>query len=329
MKYILISDVHANDVALDAVTRYVEDIFGNQHQFRYLFLGDLVGYGTMLGALNCIRWLRSHANVDWLPGNHDEWLISQADSSFQGSAILSLLVQRAYLLHTDHKDDFLWFEQQVKSAIEKRSALKFHKDGLVLHPTHGSVVEGGERNGYLYPWKPSLIKWDLLRLRPKYPNEAVCLLYGHTHYPLLACLQGDNLVYASIQYGNAIQICDGMVAINPGSVGQPRDGDPRSSFAILDTKSRTVTFHRVEYDVEAMATQLEADGNHNSHFHPLSWEERDAVLAELKRRGKEVDPRKVYDELIARIRAGNKDSNLSLYQGVYRKVEWGMEVITN
>lgn len=190
-------------------------------------------------------------------------------------------------------------------------------------------MEGGERSGYLYPWKPSLIKWDLLRLREKYLDELVCLFYGHTHYPLLSCLQDDQLIYGSIRYGVPIPLCNGLIAVNPGSVGQPRDGDPRSAFVILDTQSRTLTFYRVEYDVDAIVRQLESDGNFNSRsrLYPLSWEERDAILEEMNRRGKKETPKDIYAELTGRVRAGNKDSNLSLYQGVYRKVEGGIMTV--
>jgi diadenosine tetraphosphatase ApaH/serine/threonine PP2A family protein phosphatase len=328
MKYILISDIHANDIALNAVTQFVENL-GDQSEMRYLFLGDLVGYGTMAGAWNCIRWLRSRSNVDWLPGNHDEWIVNQNDGSFRASALLSLLAQRTYLMQPDRRDDFSWFEKEVHDLIKKQPTFVSQVDGLTFCLTHGTVVDGGERSGYLYPWKPSLIKWDLLRLREKYPTELVSLFFGHTHYPLLSCLQGDQLVYGSIRYGEPIPLCDGMIAVNPGSVGQPRDGDPRSAFAILDTQARTIAFHRVNYDVEAIIRQLESDGNFNSRsrLYPLSWDERDAILKEMKRRGKDETPNEIYAELISSVRAGNKDCNLSLYQGVYRKVAGGLEAL--
>lgn len=328
MKYILISDVHANDIALNAVSHFVEDL-GDQSDIRYLFLGDLVGYGTMIGAWNCIRWLRSHSNVDWLPRNHDEWIVNQSDGDFRASALLSLLAQRTYLTQPDRRDDFSWFEERIQSAIKDQPTYAFRSNDINFFLTHGTVVEGGERSGYLYPWKPSLIKWDLLRLREKYLDELVCLFYGHTHYPLLSCLQDDQLIYGSIRYGVPIPLCNGLIAVNPGSVGQPRDGDPRSAFVILDTQSRTLTFYRVEYDVDAIVRQLESDGNFNSRsrLYPLSWEERDAILEEMNRRGKKETPKDIYAELTGRVRAGNKDSNLSLYQGVYRKVEGGIMTV--
>ncbi len=352
MKYILLSDIHANDIALHAVLAYAENMLKSQGEYRYLFLGDAVGYGTTIGALNCIRWLRSHPDVIWIPGNHDEWIAGRSNLSFQGSAVLSLLIQKTYLSRPENKDDFLWFQTQIISAIEERPALMLEDDGLISHFTHASVKDGAERVDYLYPWNRTLIKWNLFSLRQKYPDRPVCLFFGHTHYPLLACLKDDIPVYSSIYYGKPIPLCDGMVAVNPGSVGQPRDGDPRSSFAVLDTKACTITFHRVQYDVEEMVMQLEADGNFESRMHTLSWGERDAIIDELKRRKKKLDTselrllsqeqretkakqenkiinaQETYKELISRIRAGNRDANLSLYNGIYRKVDGGLEVVT-
>jgi len=330
MKYVLLSDIHANDLALQAITQYAQGILGNRSKIRYLFLGDLVGYGSLSGSLNCIRWLRSHPDVLWIPGNHDEWIVTQNDPAYHGSAILTLLAQRAYLLQPDHKDDFLWFEAQVKLAITERSMFSLEEGRLALNFTHATIKKGFERVNYLYPFQAghTLLRWDMMELRQKYQEKLFCLFYGHTHYPVFGCLQGDDLVYKSIHYGKAVDIGDGgAIAINPGSVGQPRDSDSRSSFVILDTKARTVTFHRVEYDLDAMAMQLEANGNFESRFHLLSWDDRDAITDELKRKGKSINPQKTYKELITRIRAEHKDSNLSLYQGVYRKVEWGLEVI--
>jgi len=351
MKYVLFSDIHANDIALYKVVAYVENLLKDQGEYRYLFLGDLVGYGTTTGALKCIRWLRSHSDIDWIPGNHDEWMAHQGNLSFQGSAVISLMIQKAFLSHPEYQDDLSWFQRQVISIIEKQPILSFEQDGLALYFAHACVENGLERVPYLYPWIKSRIKLNSLELRKKSPQKHISLFLGHTHYPMLACLQDKMPVYASIYYGQPISLCGGVVIANPGSVGQPRDGDPRSSFAVLDTEKRTITFHRVEYNIKEMEMGLEADGHFGSSFHVLTWEERDAVMDELKRTKKKIDTaelrllsreqqgakakqeskiinaQETYEELITRLWAGNNDANLSLYRGIYRKVEGGLEAI--
>lgn len=351
MKYVLLSDIHANDIALQTVVDYAKKLLAGEGEYRILFLGDLVGYGTTYGALNCIRWLRSRPDVDWIPGNHDEWIASRGNLSFQGSAVLSLMVQNAFLLHPAHKDDLSWFQQAVLTKIAERSFFSLLCENTTFHFVHACVEEGMERHTYLYPWKKTLVQWNLLKLCEKYTQNHIALFVGHTHYPMVAYLRDSLPVYVPIYYGKPISLRGGLMAINPGSVGQPRDGDPRASFAVLDIEEQTVTFHRVKYDVEKIVMQLEVDGNFNSRFHPLSFDERDAIMNELKRAKKKVDTaeldlfpleqletrareekkiinaEKTYKELINRIRAGNKDANLSNYHGVYRKVDGGLEVV--
>ncbi len=323
MKYILLSDIHANRVALDAVLKRAVSILVNDPDHGVIFLGDLVGYGSMEGALECIQWLRSQTDLSWIPGNHDEWMMHPV-GKIHDSALLSLRVQRAYLSQPEHKKDFVWFEEQVTQAITQRPTLLFKEEHFLLCCTHASLVEGSERGSYLYPWISARVENELLRLANKYPGQSICLCYGHTHFPVLAGLYGSSIRFQTIRYGVPVTLPNTQTVINPGSIGQPRDGDPRASFAILDAEARTVTFHRVEYDVEELARQLEADGHFGSRFHRLSWDERDQLK---KRTGRLIDPKAAYRELIQRLYGEIIDANLSNYRGVYRKMEGGLKSV--
>ena len=89
-------------------------------------------------------------------------------------------------------------------------------------------------------------------------------LVGHTHVPLLVVEgsqfpQGCEMYY--LEDGATVELSPGRrLVINPGGVGQPRDGDPRSSYAVYDTEASTITIHRVEYDIAATQKLMAAAG---------------------------------------------------------------------
>jgi len=77
-------------------------------------------------------------------------------------------------------------------------------------------------------------------------------LVGHTHVPLVfeEALNGQDPDYRQIDDGETIELGDRRLILNPGGVGQPRDGDPRSAYAVYDSDARTLAFYRVPYDIE-------------------------------------------------------------------------------
>jgi diadenosine tetraphosphatase ApaH/serine/threonine PP2A family protein phosphatase len=92
-------------------------------------------------------------------------------------------------------------------------------------------------------------------------TTAVWLLVGHTHMVTVARLEGPtSLHYLPITYGTPISVAQGVFLLNPGSVGQPRDGDPRASYALLDLGKGTITFHRVTYDTSAVQIEMQEHG---------------------------------------------------------------------
>ncbi|MXV61565.1 metallophosphoesterase [Natronorubrum sp. JWXQ-INN-674] len=201
MKVGLISDVHSNRVALEAVLEAMPPVD------QLLCAGDVVGYNPWPG--DCVDVLRDR-NVPTVMGNHDAAVVEGTAFRFNGMARAGVEHAKTRL----EEDQLAWLE----SLPEERLAC----DGRVKL-VHGHPDDPDRYTRYTYPkeFSPGLLE-----------DEDVLVL-GHTH------VQGVE------------QFAEGIV-VNPGSVGQPRDGDPRAGYAVVDLDGLTVETHRVEYDIEAV-----------------------------------------------------------------------------
>jgi diadenosine tetraphosphatase ApaH/serine/threonine PP2A family protein phosphatase len=172
---------------------------------------------------------------------------------------------RWFQYHEERANDWKWFREQIIDATKDttRSLYLDHvSDTLTLGLTHASAKPTTRRSYYLRPWHPSDYASELATLREQVPAGNVCLLHGHTHMPVhVVVVSGDRVAFRPIKYGQPEPLGEGCIAINPGSVGQPRDGDPRAAFAIIDTDAQTVEFRRVEYDRQAVISELYEDSN--------------------------------------------------------------------
>ena len=210
MKLGVISDVHANRVALGAV---LDDMPAVDEM---VCVGDVVGYNPWPG--ECVEAVRELCS-SVVRGNHDRTVDSPAQyrANRMAHAGLELASER---LSADQKE---WVRSLPRSAEVA--------DGRILmvhdHPEHV--------DRYVRP--P-----DFARMRP-YLDEYDALLLGHTH----------------VQHEATV---DGRLVLNPGSVGQPRDGDPRAAYAVVDTATEPMTadLHRVEYDVERVQAAIREAG---------------------------------------------------------------------
>lgn len=342
MHYVIISDIHANHNALEAVLGAVSKLCQGTRDIRYWFLGDLVGYGPSQDAAECLNWLRYRSGIyrsggnvcegRWVPGNHDEWIVKGYGLA-RPEAVVTLLHQRA-LLMSQHHDDWLWFKRAVEQAIadEQRTLLRDGDEGLVLALTHAAV--NSRRMEYLRPWN----KYDLCAAfrnlnHQQAPSNSrtTCLVHGHTHLPILVKITDTSVVALPIRYGVAVPLPAGNYIINPGSVGHPRDGDPRAAFAVVDTEAATVTFHRVPYKVRPVVNRLLAQGNTYA-------ENQEAIAYLLRRTGDAVTSTSsarcfervrdvIYPKLRREIEEGYGGQEERLYRGVYRPMDWGLEVV--
>jgi hypothetical protein len=140
---------------------------------------------------------------------------------------------------------------------------------------------------------------------------------------MMVSLQADGLCFHDIDYGRPQQL-DDIVIMNGGSVGQPRDGDPRAAYVIYNDIEHTVTFFRIEYNVNSLVRMLKADKDFASMRHKLSIEAREAIL---ERVGGYENVEKGYKSLIQRIQTGDGGTDLLKYQEIYQRADFGLKAL--
>lgn len=209
MRVGLLSDIHGNRVALDAV---LDDLPSVDH---LVCAGDVVGYGPWPGA--CVDRLRER-DVPCVVGNHDRAVVQDTGFRFNRMAAAGVTYARDHL----SDDQLAWLAARPRrlDLVDDRLAL------LHDHPT--------DRDRYTYP---DAFGPDLLAAA----GNPDALVLGHTHVQ-----------------GHAV-LDDGLIC-NPGAVGQPRDGDPRAAYAVLDLDAGTVAEHRVAYDIEHVVSAVRDAG---------------------------------------------------------------------
>lgn len=237
---VLLSDIHANLHALSAVLEQIKDSYPAA---TIACLGDTVGYGgNPSESLRIIRELADPALS--IGGNHDYGLVGlpQFDIDYFNSQ-----ARRAIEIHRDllNKEETRWLEKLPKYA---------QTDDVLL--CHGSPLD---TNHYIMDELDVLAANRHVRTHGR---RLIC--FGHTHAQLFAPMAAHEVRLVYPFDGNPDSIVSfgfsshDRLYINPGSVGQPRDGDPRAAFACLDFENREVLFHRVEYDIDAAAEAIRA-----------------------------------------------------------------------
>jgi predicted phosphodiesterase len=221
MRVAVLSDIHSNLQALDAVLGSIESVDAVWH------LGDVVGYGPEPDGV--VERLRDVAAVG-VKGNHD-------DAACGSAAIESFNV--------DARAAAEWTRARISG--ETRAFLLALPELRVPVDSGFTLVHGSPRHPiweYLdSPWaaQESLAILDT-------PN---CLV-GHTHFPIVFRQRRRGGMEATVVPPNShLRLDDRRVVLNPGSVGQPRDGRPDASYMILDTSAGLATWRRVAYDIGA------------------------------------------------------------------------------
>jgi diadenosine tetraphosphatase ApaH/serine/threonine PP2A family protein phosphatase len=230
MRCLVISDIHANLAALEAVMADV-----NKRAFEYdvvWCLGDLVGYGPDPNL--CIDLLRTMFGV-CLAGNHDKAVINELDlRTFHDSA--------AYVVRWTQDN----LTPQNLNFLKARPASSEQGEYLLVHASPREPI-----------WE-YITDRNVAEENFDFTPAQFCLV-GHTHVPAIFVRDGRNAaVHTTLPPTDAPFTLkrDSRYIVNPGSVGQPRDGDPRAAYATLDTASGAWTSRRVEYDIAATQEKM-------------------------------------------------------------------------
>ena len=222
MKTLVVSDLHANDAALTAVMNHVR----RKRPDRIICMGDFVGYGAQPNqVLDRMRTFKGPKL--YVRGNHDR-VASGADEGegFNFAARTAALWTRSHLSGPNRK-----FLQSLP--------LGPITDGKGTLICHGSPYDEDE---YLFS------EYDAHRIFSEFEHKLI--LFGHTHLPCIFVQDEQGNVEGMLVRGPAtIPFEPGRrYIVNPGSVGQPRDRNPASSYALIDEKRHCIQFLRVDYD---------------------------------------------------------------------------------
>lgn len=228
MRVAILSDIHANRHAFEAVlddaeTRGAEEMW---------CLGDLVGYGAEPN--ECVQMARDHAAI-CLCGNHDLGVTGgiTLDEFSRGAGIAAC------------------WTQEVLSP----------ENAKFLQELSPSGTDSGVGLYHASPRDPvwEYVISDLLAELCLSTAEHRISLVGHSHVALsFARPEGETASGEPRRHGEELDLSEGMWLMNPGSVGQPRDGDPRAAWLMLDVEALTATWYRVDYDIVGAAAAIRA-----------------------------------------------------------------------
>jgi predicted phosphodiesterase len=229
MRYLIFSDIHGNLEAFEAVLKDIKrktiDI--------YLFLGDLVGYGASPNEI--IQSVLAFKHIFIVRGNHDK-AVCGLDSIQTFNPIAAAAIE--------------W----TKKALNKKHLhylLNLPKSPVVVHKNiticHGAPFD---EDYYIFG------EFDAVEAFGYF--ETPLCFFGHTHFPFIY-VEKDQTVEGTFVQNCPLEIKlekGARYLINPGSVGQPRDRDPRAAYVIYDSEARKIKFYRVEYDVSACQKKI-------------------------------------------------------------------------
>jgi predicted phosphodiesterase len=257
MRYAILSDIHANLPALRAVL----DDLAAQSIDAAICLGDTVGYYAdgaaviallrdLLAPRDCTADGRPTAAPLWVAGNH-EWGLLKRIEDYQFSPAARAALARAW-------GDTPAATKAFLAGLPQRIEVELG-DGITATLVHAAPADPVGAGGASYIENSE----DAQDAAEAFGSQ-ICLL-GHTHYPRI-CRQIERGigrltwettdVFEDALPGGSCRFGAERLILNPGSVGQPRDGDPRASYAILDTSARSFSVRRVPYDIPAAQARV-------------------------------------------------------------------------
>lgn len=231
MRYAILGDIHANLAALEAVLADLAD----QSIDATLQVGDVVGYGA--APRECIALVREACALV-VKGNHDAACTGELDPRFFNPNARAAV---EFTKKTLTEPDVQWLRSLPMTAHTEHCAL-----------AHGTFARP-ERFDYIQSTEDADPSLDVL-------DTAVCFL-GHTHVPVSIMRLEDSPSETCYSIDREVDLRLARRAlVNVGSVGQPRDEDPRACYAVWDTTTGRLALRRVEYDIEREADRIQRAG---------------------------------------------------------------------
>lgn len=236
MNVLIISDIHANLSALEAVLTDAE----GQYEAVWC-LGDLVDYGP--DPNECVERVQQLPALKCVRGNHDAAVLDEIDVG---------------AFNRDARRSVFWTREQLSSASYD------FLDSLPEQVVIGEItlVHGSPRE----PVWEYILERNTATTNFRHLDTPFCLV-GHTHLPVIYFLQdGMRLAHKRVPTAGETLTLTPRMILNPGSVGQPRDQDPRASYALFDTHTLRWEFRRVAYDIAAVQQRMRAAGLPERHI---------------------------------------------------------------
>jgi len=242
--YAIMSDIHANEEALDAVLRDID----SKGIKNILCLGDIVGYGPR--PKECIAKIRER-NIVSVRGNHDDFV----------SGLREMTEEIIEVARTSLDWTIDQISDEDKKYLYNLSSLDVRNGFTMVHCTPFSKGEyiyiRGKNDAFSYIFEV------MKEIKSQAILEKISLVFlGHYHQPALyrankEKLEGFDDSKALIMHDGPIELDkDYWHVVNCGSVGQPRDNDPRSCYVTYDSEKHSLQFYRVEYDIKKVQEQI-------------------------------------------------------------------------
>lgn len=232
MRYLIFSDIHSNLEAFEKLLSLkITETIG-----KFLFLGDLVGYGA--DPNETISLFRSMKNTCSIRGNHDK-VISNLESSSLFNPVAAFSAE--------------W--SKIKLSDENREYLKNLKKGPLVVDHFLTICHGSTFDEDYYVFSVFEAVESL-----KFMKTSIGF-FGHTHFPVIYFQRGNKINAIPLVSDKKIKLDPNTrYLINPGSVGQPRDKNPKSSFIVYDSDKREIIFSRYEYNIRKTQKKIRAAG---------------------------------------------------------------------
>lgn len=232
MKYLVFSDIHSNLEAFEALLS--QDAFKDAD--KYLFLGDLVGYGANPNEI--INRFKELDNSYYIRGNHDK-VIADLESSSLFNPVAAFSAEWSKLHIADENQVFL---KQLKTGPE-----------VVDHfitICHGSTFD---EDYYVFSMFEAVESF-------KFMNTSIGF-FGHTHFPVIYLLRNEKIDIVPLMNETRIKLDPNTrYLVNPGSIGQPRDKNPNPSFVVFDATKKELHFKRFAYNIKEAQRKIRNAG---------------------------------------------------------------------